>query len=654
MNGKQQVQALIQKQHWQEAKSACEQYCAANQNDAEAWFLLGAICGQLGIFAESEDACRRSLALVPLMPMTHTNLGIALRQQGKLQEAIAAFRQALKLKPDFPQACNELGAALLQAGQLDEAVEHCRRALHLAPTFSPACFNLAAVYAAQGKIAEAVAELQQAIKLNPAYAEAHAQLGELFRQQKRFDEAIVHYRQAVKLRSGDAVVWNALGGTLMDRLSSQDAYSEAEKCYREAIRYQPAVPEFYHNLAVLLREQGRHDEALNLFSKAVELRPGYEVSIAGIAQVLEHRGDFDGAYATLRPLLDQGTENGTVALAYSSVARHIGQHDEAIALLEKIVLLTKLGHELRTMHFALGKLYDSMKEYDKSFRHTAAAHAIEAVPYDPEENRRKFDEMIEVFSAENLARLPRSTSRSSLPVFIVGMPRSGTSLVEQILASHPQVYGAGELGDVHRMTLALPAMLGGKIAYPQCVAGAKRRHLDELAQRHLAMLGKFSKTATRVTDKMPHNFLALGLIELLFPAARIIHCKRDPVDTCFSIYGLPFGASHPYTHSLGHLGSYYLEYLRLMEHWKSVLSVPILEVQYEELVDDQEGVSRQMVEFCGLPWDERCLNFHEVERVVTTPSYDQVRRPIYKKSVARWKHYESHLGPLIAALNGQS
>ena len=653
MSNKQQIYTLIQKQRWQDAQKSCTQFCNANPNDAEAWFLLGAILGQVGAFAESEVACRRSLALRTDMPMTLCNLGIALRQQDKPVEAISTFGQVLKLKPDFAQAYSELGSALQMHGQLDEAIEHFRRALSFNPTYAQAAFNIATVFAAQGKPADAVTALQQAIKLSPLYVEAHSLLGQLLRGLKRLDEAIVHFRQALKVRPGDAYIWNALGGALMDRLSSQDAFSEAEKCYREAIRHQPNIPEFYLNLAVLLREQGGHDEALKLLQKAVELRPGYETAIAGISQVLEYKGDFDGAYATVRPLLEQGTAESTVALAYAAVARHINQRDAAIALLEKIVLLPKPAHELRAMHFALGKLYDSMKEYDKSFQHSAAAHSVEPAAYDPEKNKRNFDARIEVFSAENLARLPRSSYRAKLPVFIVGMPRSGTSLVEQILASHPQVYGAGELGDVHRMTLTLPAMLGGKIAYPQCVLEAKRKHLDEIAQRHLAMLGKFSKSATRVTDKMPHNFLELGLIELLFPDAQIIHCMRDPIDTCYSIYGLSFNASHPYTDRLDHLGAYYLEYLRLMEHWKAVLSLPILEVQYEELVADQERISRQMVEFCGLPWDERCLNFHEAERVVTTHSYDQVRRPIYKQSVARWKNYERHLGPLLDALNYQ-
>ena len=649
MSNKSQIQALIQKQRWQEAQEKCAQFCNANPNDAEAWFLLGAIYGQVGAFAESEAACSRSLALRPDMPITLCNLGIAFRQQGKLEEALSVLRQAIKLKPDFAQAYNELGGALQLAGQLDNAAENYRLAMSLNPAYALACFNLATVFAAQGKIADAIVTLQQAIKLQPEYVEAHTLVGRLLRAEKRLDEAIVYFRQAVKLKPGDAYAWNALGGAVMDSLSHR-SFEEAEKCYREAIRYQPKIPEFYVNLAMLLRVPGRHEEALDLFRKAVELRPGYETAIGGAAEVLEHKGEFDDAYATIRPLLEQGTTESAVALAYAAMAHHIDQRDAALALLEKTVLLPKPAHELRALHFALGKLHESMKAYDKSFRHFALAHRIEPATFDPAQNRRTFDDLIEVFSAENLACLPRSSSRSKLPVFIVGMPRSGTSLVEQILASHPQVYGAGELEDIHRMTVVLSNMLGGKTAYPQCVASVKRRHLDELAQRHLAMLGKFTKTATRVTDKMPHNFMTLGLIELLFPSARIIHCKRDPIDTCLSIYGLEFTANHPYADSLEHLGSYYLEYLRLMEHWKTVLSVPVLEVQYEELVADQERISRQMVEFCGLPWDERCLNFHEAERLVTTHSYDQVRRPIYKQSVARWKHYERHLAPLIEAL----
>lgn len=652
MASKQQIQALIQKQRWQDAKSACTQYCNANPNDAEAWFLLGAICGQLGAFAESEEACRRSLALYPNMPMTHANLGIALRQQGKLEEAIATFGETLRLKPDLAQAHNELGVALQLAGKLVEAAECYRKAIAYQPDYAQAFFNLGTAMAAQGQFADAIATLQQAIKLNSNYPEAHFQLGEMYRGQKRSDEAIAHYRQALKLQPNNAFAWNALAGATMDGMGSQDAYEQAEKAYKEAIRHQSNIPEFYLNLGVLLREQGRHDEAMTLFRKAVELRPGYDLAIAGMARVLEHRGDFAGAYSLLAPLAEGDSQDATVAMAYAAVARHVDKREAAVELLEKLVQQPKHAHELRAMHFTVGNLYDAMKVYDRAFEHYREAHAIDPSPYNPAQEVAKFDALIEVFSAENLASLPHAANRSQLPVFIVGMPRSGTSLVEQIIASHPSVFGAGELGDVHRMTLKLPEMLGGKVPYPQCVRDAKRKHFDELSQRHLAMLGKFSKTATRVTDKMPHNFLALGLIELLFPGARVIHCKRNPIDTCFSIYSLPFNVSHAYVDDLAHLGAYYRQYQRLMEHWKSALHIPYMEVQYEDLVENQEAVTRQLIDFCGLDWDERCLRFHEADRVVTTHSYDQVRRPLYKKSVARWKHYEAGLGPLIEALGG--
>jgi hypothetical protein len=213
------------------------------------------------------------------------------------------------------------------------------------------------------------------------------------------------------------------------------------------------------------------------------------------------------------------------------------------------------------------------------------------------------------------------------------------------------VYGAGELDDIYRIAQSLPREIQSTLPYPKCVDNLSKKNIDPIALRHLERLGKFSKNVARVTDKMPHNFLGLGLIELLFPQARVIHCMRDPLDTCLSIYFQQFNKHHPYANSLEHLGRYYNQYLRMMEHWKKTLRIPVMDVKYEEMVDDPEATSRALIDFCELEWDDRCLRFHESKRVVTTPSYDQVRRPIYKKSVARWKKYEKHLGPLKAALN---
>jgi len=652
MADKQQVRALIQARQWAQAKAVCAQLCQATGHDAEAWFMLGAINGQLGAFDEAETCCRRVLAIRPNVPLAHFNLGVALHRQGKTDNASESFREAIRLKPDFAEAHNELGLVLQSRGQLGDALGHYQKALALRPAYPEAHYNAGVVLGMLNRPEEAIACFRQAAKLRPDHAEAHSRLGAIFASLKRPDEAVFHYRRAIAIRPDDVEALNSLAGALLNRIASQDDFTEAEKCYRQALRQRADLPVILMNLSVLLRDTGRHDEAMDCLRRALALKPGDADVLAGMAHIHEYKGEFEAGYALLKPLLERGTDNSSVALAYAALARHIDQRDGAAALLERVLLLEQQpAHERQGMHFRLGKLYDEMKEYDKAFAHYQKAHSLEEVArFDVKQNERTFDTLIDVFSAANIARRPRVSNPSRLPVFIVGMPRSGTSLVEQILASHPEVHGAGELGDIHHMTFTLPAIAGSGIPYPQCVDALQQEQLDDIAARHLARLKALSGTAARITDKMPHNFLALGLIDMLFPGARIIHCVRDPIDTCLSIYFLKFNAAHPYTDDMTHLGVYYRQYQRLMAHWKNVLRIPILDVQYEELVANQEKVSRKMVEFCGLEWDERCLRFHESGRVVSTHSYDQVRRPLYKKSVARWKNYERHLGPLITAL----
>jgi hypothetical protein len=236
-------------------------------------------------------------------------------------------------------------------------------------------------------------------------------------------------------------------------------------------------------------------------------------------------------------------------------------------------------------------------------------------------------------------------------MFIVGMPRSGTTLVEQILASHREVRAGGELEVMSKIVSDLPGLLGNPAPFPECLGGLTRRNIEQPARRYIAALAEIGQGAARVTDKLPHYFLSLGLIDLLLPSARVVHCIRDPRDTCLSNYFIQMNANHPYTASLEHLGHYYRIYQRLMAHWRSVLRIRMHEVRYEELVSNPEEEIRRLLDFCGLAWDEGCLNFHENRRPVATPSYNQVRRPIYNQSVQRWRHYEAHLGPLLRALD---
>lgn len=616
MSNKQEVKALIQRGLWQEAKSVCVELCQSAPADAEAWFLLGAIHGQFMEFAEAEQCCRRVIALSPDLAVAHFNLGITLQKQGRVDDAARSLQQAILLNPNYAEAHNELGVALQLRGTDSDKLMECYRS---------------------------------ALGLKPDFAEAHYNLATVLRGMAKTDDAVKHFREAVRLRPGMIKAHTALGHLLMETGNLDQAFA----VYQEAINLHPDELDFLLQFGWLLISRRRSQEATKVFQRVLQLNPGNASAHAGMAKILDHEGKFEEGYALLRPFLGSDKTDVDVALVYAALSRNLGHQSQAAALLERALESRMPTEKCKAMHFALGKLYDEAKDYERAFVHWRSANDLAKEPCDLKANERQFADLKYVFSAENISRRPRATNKSRLPVFIVGMPRSGTSLVEQILASHPEIYGAGELGDISNLVSSLPAGLGGA-PYPYCLDVIKKKQIDEMAAQHLVKLRQFSPQASRVTDKMPHNFMHLGVIDMLFPGAKVIHCKRNPVDTCLSIFSLMFNQRHSYAADLADLGAYYRQYQDLMAHWKQVLRVPFLEVQYEEIVANQEGMTRKMIEFCDLKWDERCLHFHESERVVATFSYDQVRRPIYKKSVARWKNYERFLGPLIAALGAST
>ncbi|MDH3513718.1 MAG: sulfotransferase, partial [Gammaproteobacteria bacterium] len=424
---------------------------------------------------------------------------------------------------------------------------------------------------------------------------------------------------------------------------------EAETHYRKAVEVKPDFTEAHINLATTQRVQGKFPEALESYQRALMLAPDNPEAVGGAASMLERLGRFDEARAIMAPAIEQGINSISLALPYAAVSRYTGEKDQAVTLLEPMLADETNNRALRREgHFMLGKLYDSDKKYDEAFHHYQAANALDSAKFDIEGNGRAFDSLIGLFVEAPHHRRARASNRSRLPVFIVGMPRSGTTLTEQILASHPLVHGAGELRHMGDIRKSLPGLTG--VPWPQCMDRLDRQLLDNIAQEHLERLARLGPGKARVTDKMPHNFLLLGLIDLLFPEARVIHCRRDPMDNCLSIYFQQFNEEHAYANNLEHLGLYYRQYERMMAHWRTVLRIPVLDIQYEEAVANPEQNARRLIEFCGLDWDDRCLRFYESDRVVNTPSYDQVRQPIYNKSVARWKRYEAHLEPLKRSL----
>lgn len=551
----------------------------ADPDNAEAWHLLTAVCGQLGKFDEAAVCARRTVALQPDFPGGYVNLGLALKAAGKISTACDSLLGATQLFPDNTTIRTLCAAALEGAERVSEAIDQMRAARAISPRNAEMCVGL----------------------------------GNLLLKMNSFDDAAAEFRDAI---AADNRAVPALMG-----------------------------------LAYVCRMQGRYQEAARLYRRVLELRPNDIAVRSGLAAALERSGHFDDALRELEPLIATNTQDLHALIVFSYLSHRYGRDKDAIALLNRALTEPQAAGELAVQaHFALGKLHDTLGAYDQAFESYRSGNRLKRATFDTARHREAVNRVIRVYSTAFMANAPRSSNDSALPVFIVGMPRSGTTLVEQILASHPDVTGAGELQVLPRIAMEIARFTRSSSDYPECMADIQRSTLDQLSEQYISVLRSAGPKATRVTDKLPGNWWNLGLIELFFPRARIVHVTRDPLDACLSCYFQNFAVGHEYSFDLSHLGSFFLDYQRLMRHWKSVLHLPTLTVSYEALVTEPEAIARQLLQFCCLDWDERCIRPDQAEREIATASYDQVRRPVYTTSIGRWKNYERHLQVLRDAL----
>jgi tetratricopeptide (TPR) repeat protein len=559
---------------------------------------------------------RHALALAPNYINAHINLGAALEQQGKMDEAAAQYRRVVELDPRHAMACNNLGNALKGLGRMQEGETQFRRALELKPDYPEAHYNLANVLSVHGKLDDAVAHYRRALELAPDLIDAHINLGEALEQQDKVDEAAAQYRRVLELEPQNAMAHYNLGNSLR-----KTDYKAAIAHYKQALAGKPDLADAWNNLGVALVEQGDLDGAREAYQKAVEADPtraAYHRNVAALKQ--------------FQP------------------------GDPQLAVLEQLIrnLASVPERERVDLQFVLAKAYADLKQHERSFRHLLAGNKLKRaqIGYDEAATMDYMQRIRTVFDAELLSAKAGGGEPASTPVFIIGMPRSGTTLIEQIIASHPKAVGAGELFDLDNIVHSLAGLDGGALSFPEVVITMSGEQLRQVGARYVAAIRTLAPMATRVADKMPWNFHFCGLIHLALPNARIIHARRDPIDTCLSCFSLLFhGDGNGYTYNLGELGRFYRAYDSLMTHWRAVLPPGLmLEVHYEEVVGELEKQARAIIAHCGLEWDDACLAFHKTRRPVRTSSFAQVRKPIYRSSVGRWRPYREQLRPLLDEL----
>ncbi len=499
---------------------------------------------------------------------------------------------------------------------------------------------------AAGNSAQAVERLNGLMLQHPAAVECYTLLGGILRDCGKPGAAATVFRRALARHGESAPLHAGLASVLVSLQRFRDAVAH----YSRASELAPDSADIHLRLANTLFVHGDFDLALQHYRTARKLAPELREPLIGEANILMFQGETQAARSLIEPLTAPYRCDPTTAALYAELCQQDATMHKADRLLASLLTRTDLTTmDQARLRFARGRLLDRQGEYPAAFRELQQGNRLKERPGVFQQELRRIQATLDVFTDAFFRQAPRSTRTSARPIFIVGMPRSGTSLVERIIASHSRAIAGGELLLMNEISARLNDR-NPRIPYPYAARHVTPELLNNMADFYLNETSRPEGGDRLVTDKMPHNFLHLGLVALLFPSARIVHCMRDPRDTCLSCFMQDFGEAHAYSYGLESLATYYTRYMELMQHWKHVLPLPIFTVRYEELVSHQESVSRDLLEHCGLPWEDGCLNFHKKHGRIATASHSQARKPVYSGSIGRWKHYEPHIQPLLKGL----
>ena len=672
-----------------QAERVCRQIISARPANPDAHNILGATLAARGKLDEAITSLNRAIELNPDASSYYGNLGEVLRRAGKQEEAEAALQKAIEFDANNGQALNNLGIIRYDRRRFREAVEFYRKALAVRPTMSEALNNLGNALRMTGDVDGAMQAYQDALIQRVVYPEAYNNLGTLLQQSKQLEEAEHALRKAIQQNPQYIEAHNNLAQLLSAKKNDtealrilsealkfapknvqtllitariqmrRNAYQNAESAARLAVQEDPDNVEALTILGQVCHETDRYDEALELLERALKSRPDspealnfYGVALKSVGRMDEARehilkglrlnDGMYGAYANLNDLVD-----------FSS-----GEGEELFNRMDAIFTKVK-NHEadfMLPLHFAYAKALDDRGQHEKALEHYIIGGRMKRaqLDYNESETFDFFDSIRAAFPKGMFENRKYEGNPDSRPTFIVGMPRSGSTLVEQILSSHPDVYGAGEVKHLSRALAQLRDRFPSLPKFPSMINKITPAQLDIVSNNYLTWLTNGAGDAKRVTDKLLTNYFFVGFINILFPNAKIIHTRRDPVDTCLSGFTKLFKDDMPHSYDLGELGRYYGKYREVMEHWEKVLPEgALITVQYEDVVADTEGQARRLIDFLGLKWNKKCLDFHKSDRPVKTASVAQVRKPIYKTAVKRWMKYGDGLQPLVDAIEGK-
>ena len=608
--------------------------------------LLGAALNRQGRGQESEPLLRRALAEEPNYAKGHEELGRSLLQQGRMEEAITSLRQALALDPKLQSTQLALVQALADAGHADEAERLMQDFLRADPARER--FAKAAELHRTGRFEEAEGIYRAILQRDPRNLEALRLLALIAMHFEHYGQAEQLLRRAVDIGPDYLAAWIDLARAQLEKLDVAGARASIER----AVTLNPRSAHVQVSLANVQARSGRHEEAAASYRRAAELNPGSPAPWLGLGNTLKTVGRQAEAIAAYRRAAALLPEHSEAWWSLSNL-KTFRFEDAEVETMQAQLASGRLSQEARAQFsFALAKALEDRGEYARAFELYAEGNRVRRAleQYDPVQTEVIHERIRKVFTADFLARHSGAGDPDPAPIFVVGLPRSGSTLIEQILASHSMVDATHELPEAGRLVQRINRERKDRVVYPEAVLDLDAAGWSALGRAYLDETRKYRRGAPRFVDKMPNNFASIGLLALALPNARFVNARRHPLDTCLSCYRQLFARGQPFTYDLTELGEYYLEYEKMMAHWHAVLPGRVADVQYEDVVADLAGQSRRLLDFCGLPWEDACLRFWETERAIRTASSEQVRLPIYASSVNYWRHYERQLAPLAEIL----